>query len=156
MVVQLVKWTEKWISDPTLSCEYRVVRNRYSWLLFNSEDGLCTNLCLQEQSMNMASKCQCLAFASRHSSIVRTSQCSVRKDHPYQQWRNDRSMIVCSETVCFRHKIACKKLNNTFDTMNHDFLVTRELICQWFSLVTSSLVKIIGKSPHSSPKNRHS
>ena len=33
--------------------------------------------------------------------------------------------------------------------MNNDFLVTREVICQWFSLVTSSLVKIIGKSPHS-------
>ena len=26
------------------------------------------------------------------------------------------------------------------------------MICQWFSLVTSSLVKIIGKSPHSWPK----
>ena len=36
--------------------------------------------------------------------------------------------------------------------MNYDFLVTREVICQWFSLVTSSLVKIIGKSPHSWPK----
>ena len=33
--------------------------------------------------------------------------------------------------------------------MNNDFLVTREMICQWFSL---SLVKIIGKSPHSWPK----
>ena len=33
--------------------------------------------------------------------------------------------------------------------MNNDFLVTREVICQWFSLVTSSLVIIIGKSPHS-------
>ena len=33
--------------------------------------------------------------------------------------------------------------------MNNDFLVTREVICQSFSLVTSSLVKIIGKSPHS-------
>ena len=33
--------------------------------------------------------------------------------------------------------------------------VTLEVICQWFSLVTSSLGKIIGKSPHSWPKNRH-
>ena len=33
--------------------------------------------------------------------------------------------------------------------MNNDFLVTREVICQWFSLVTSLLVKIVGKSPHS-------
>ena len=36
------------------------------------------------------------------------------------------------------------------------FLLTREVICQWFSLVTSSLVKIIGKSPHSWPKNLYS
>ena len=36
------------------------------------------------------------------------------------------------------------------------FGVTRELICQWFSWVTNSLVNIIGKSPHSWPKNRYS
>ena len=36
--------------------------------------------------------------------------------------------------------------------MNNDFLVTPVVICQCFSLVTSSLVKIIGKSPHSWPK----
>ena len=28
--------------------------------------------------------------------------------------------------------------NNAFVTVNNDFLVTREVICQWFSLVTSS------------------
>ena len=43
-------------------------------------------------------------------------------------------------------------------TVNNDFLVTSEVICQWFlanhwfSLVTSSLAKIIGKSPASWPK----
>ena len=36
--------------------------------------------------------------------------------------------------------------------MNNDFGVTRDAICQSVSLVTSSLVKIIGKSPHSWPK----
>ena len=40
--------------------------------------------------------------------------------------------------------------------MNNDFWVTRGAIYQWFSLVTSSLVKIIGKSPHSWPKSRYS
>ena len=40
--------------------------------------------------------------------------------------------------------------------MNNDFWVTHEVICQWFSLVTSSLVKIIGKSPHSWPKHHYS
>ena len=32
------------------------------------------------------------------------------------------------------HKIACKKYNNTFITVNNDFWVTRDAICQWFSL----------------------
>ena len=43
------------------------------------------------------------------------------------------------------HKIARKKWNNTFVTV---FGVTRD--------ATSSLVKIIGKSPHSWPENRYS
>ena len=33
----------------TLGREYRVMRNRYSWLLFTSEDRLCANLRVQEQ-----------------------------------------------------------------------------------------------------------
>ena len=65
-------------------------------------------------------------------------------------------MIVCSGMVCSRYKIECKKLNNTLVTVINDFLVTREVICQWFALMTSSLVKIIGKSPHSWPKNHYS
>ena len=50
----------------TLSREYRVVRNRYSQLIFTSEDRLCANLRVQEQSTNMTSQCQCPAFAWRH------------------------------------------------------------------------------------------
>ena len=42
----------------TLSREYRVVRSRYSRLLFTSEDRLCANLRVQEQSTNMTSQCQ--------------------------------------------------------------------------------------------------
>ena len=37
----------------TLSREYRVARNRYSRLLFTSEDHFCPNLRVQEQSTNM-------------------------------------------------------------------------------------------------------
>ena len=40
----------------TLSREYWVVRNRYSRLLFTSEDRLCANLRVQEQSTNMTSE----------------------------------------------------------------------------------------------------
>ena len=59
----------------TLSREYRVMRNRYSWLLFTSEDRLCANLRVQEQLTNMTSQYQCLAFAWRYRSTVMTSQC---------------------------------------------------------------------------------
>ena len=58
----------------TLRREYRVVRYRYSRLLFTSEDRLCANLHVQEQSTNMTSQCQCLTFAWRHISTVVTSQ----------------------------------------------------------------------------------
>ena len=41
----------------TLGREYRVMRNRYSRLLFTSEDRICANLRVQEQSTNMTSQC---------------------------------------------------------------------------------------------------
>ena len=46
--------------------------------------------------------------------------------------------------------------NNAWVTLNNAFWVTSEAICQWFSRVTKSWVKIIGKSPHEWPKNRYS
>ena len=46
--------------------------------------------------------------------------------------------------------------NNAWVTVNNDFWVTSEAICQWFSRVTKSRVKIIGKSYHEWPKNRYS
>ena len=46
--------------------------------------------------------------------------------------------------------------NNAWVTVNNDFLVTSEVICQWFSRVTKSRVKIIGKSPHEWLKNCYS
>ena len=41
----------------TLGHEYQVIRNRYSRLLFTSEDRLCANLRVQKQSTNMTSQC---------------------------------------------------------------------------------------------------
>ena len=86
----------------TLGREYRVMRNRYSRLLFTSEDRLCANLRVQEQSRNMTSQCQYLAFAWRHRSTVVTSQCEVRKGRPWRQLRNERSMMVFTKNVCSR------------------------------------------------------
>ena len=42
--------------------------------------------------------------------------------------------------------------NNAGVTVNNDFLVTSEVICQWLSRVTKSRVKVIDKSPHEWPK----
>ena len=55
---------------------------------------------------------------------------------------------------CFYHIGYIK--NNAWVTMKNDFWVTSEAICQWFSRVTKSRVKIIGKSHHEWPKNRYS
>ena len=62
--------TAAWIMyfSYTLSREYRVLRNRYSWLLFTSENRFYVNLRLQEQSANMTP--QYTTFASRHRSTV--------------------------------------------------------------------------------------
>ena len=46
--------------------------------------------------------------------------------------------------------------NNAWVTVNNDFGVTSDAICQWFSRVTKSRVKIIGKLHHEWPKNRYS
>ena len=56
----------------------------------------------------MTSQYQYFAFAWRHRSIVVTSQCCVRKGRAWQQWRNERSMIVLSGSVCSWHEIACE------------------------------------------------
>ena len=51
------KWSCDWLSY-MLCCEYCMVGNRYSQLLFANVDRLCTNLRMQEQSTNMASQYQ--------------------------------------------------------------------------------------------------
>ena len=41
----------------TLGREYHVMRNLFSCFLFTSEDRLCANLRVQEQSTDMTSQC---------------------------------------------------------------------------------------------------
>ena len=125
--VQQEVWWYKWGYEETrvdkilyswmLSRGYQVVRNWYSLLLFTSEDRFCANLSAQEQLTNMTSQYQYLAFAWHHRSTVAMSQCYVSNDRPWQEWRNEgsiivfseRSMIVFSGIVCSGHEIACKK-----------------------------------------------
>ena len=59
----------------TLRRQYRVVKNRYSRLLFTSEGRLYPNLRVREQSTNMTSQYRYTTFAWRHRSTVVTSQC---------------------------------------------------------------------------------
>ena len=68
-------WFPVFLLSYTLSREYRVVRDRYSGLLFTSEDRLCAKWRVQEQSTNMTSQCQYSTFAWRHRSTVVTSKC---------------------------------------------------------------------------------
>ena len=123
-----------------LSREYRVVKNRYSRLLFTSKDRLCANLRKKNWRIR------------RHNAS--TSRSRDVTDHlrwRNERWRNERSMIVISAIGCSGHKIACKKWNYTFITVNNDFgdswcglpmiftryFVPHENHCQITSLVTT-------------------
>ena len=66
------------------------------------------------------------------------------------QWVKQRSFIIHIFLLCRWVSSVIK--NNTFVTVNNDFWVTSEAICQWFSRVTKSRVKIIGKSHHEWPQ----
>ena len=48
---------------------------------------------------------------------------------------------------CSGHQIACKKYNNTFVTVNNDFWVTRDTICQWFSSQRILLANRLTRDP---------
>ena len=75
-----------------------------------------------------------------------------QKDRPCDNCEMSDRWFVLAE-LCVQDKWPVR---NKYYIRYHEywFWVTRNAICQWFSLVTSSLVKIIGKSPHSWPKNR--
>ena len=60
--------------------------------------------------------------------------------------------VILSRPQCVNDDIK----NNAWVTVNNDFWVTSEAICQWFSRVTKSRVKIISKSYHEWHKNRYS
>ena len=87
-----------------LSCEYRVLRNQYLHLLFTSEDRLCANLRMQEQSTNMTSQCQYPTLAWCHRSTVVTSQCNAKSEKTIlsdnYEIRVIFSRIVCSGYSC--------------------------------------------------------
>ena len=57
----------------------------------------------------------------RHNAKSEKTANGKKKKRPWQ-WRNERSMIVFSGIVCSAgHKLAYKKSNNAFVTLNNDF-----------------------------------
>ena len=77
------------------------------------------------------------------------------------QWLfNDTGHKFCGMMPSTTEQIAIQNgsdiKNDAWVTVNNDFLVTSEVTCQWFSRVTKSRVKIIGKSPHEWLKYRYS
>ena len=79
---------------------------------------------------------------------------------PRPQWVNMSSHIppnykVTDKGIAYE-KIISDIKSNAWVTVNNDFWVTSEAICQLFSRVTKSRVKIIGESHHGWPKNRYS
>ena len=70
-----------------------------------------------------------MSFTWRHKLTVVMSQCYVKKDRPWWQWRNERSIIVFSGVVFSGHKIGCKNWNNAFVTLNNNFLS----LVMWFA-----------------------
>ena len=88
-----------------------------------------------------------LHFTWPIGALLMTSQFNVQR----WWWRHNRPAIVtCTQINSLDIK------NNAWVTVNNDILVTSGVICQWFSRVTKSRVKIIGKSHHEWRKNRYS
>ena len=102
-----------------------------------------------------AAKCYCISvfcykmyhFAGRHN------ECSAGLQYQPRQCRVYKWSICILPWSKYTKNYDIK--NNAWVTVNNDFWVTSEAICQKFS-VTKSRVKIIGKSHHEWPKNRYS
>ena len=74
----------------------------------------------------------------------------------YCTWRKVTKVIMKSCCMLAHKTGSWDRKNNAQVTMNNDFWVMSEEICQWFSRVTKSRVKIIGKSHHKWHKNHYS
>ena len=136
----------------TLIRDHRVVRNQYSRLLFTSEDPLFVNFArartIDGYDITM------LVPRVRMTSRINRGYATILS----QKWPSLMTMAKWAfhdffiGIVRLGNEIACKIYNDTFVTVINDTLVTCDVICQRFSLVTSSLMKIIGKSPNPWPK----
>ena len=105
----------------TLSREYRVVRNRYSRLLFTGEDRLLRQIArartIDEYDVEM------LVPHVRETSQINCGDVTMLSQKRPSSAKMAKSAIdnCFSEIVCSGHKIECKKWNNTFVTVNNDF-----------------------------------
>ena len=103
----------------------------------------------------MPSQHQCLAFAFLIKSTLISGDVIILVSKMISLAAMAKYvMSVVIRFVCSEHKITWKKLKDVRLIVNNDLLAAREVIRQWLSLslVTGSLVKITGESPHSWPK----
>ena len=121
--------------------------NSISRLLWTSGDHLCAILRVHQQSTNMTSQYQC--------SVRETSQIHCGEITILSQKRPPLAIMArlaidnCFQSMCvFRANsvLEIKTLHRSTWVM---IFVTHEAIWQWFTFVTSSLLKPIAESPHS-------
>ena len=112
--------------------------------------GLDNSTCLGNRKLAGANKISVPRLAKGQFEITKSSLvCNLICDEGNFQFREGNMSSVV--------RLPIKEIkNNAWVTVNNDFLVTSGVICQWFSRVTKSRVKIIGKSRHELPKNRYS
>ena len=138
MDIAMVHFSEENITilrDMTLAAMWSALQGNWQWKY----------TMLQEWPIHFHLLCSSVHLISKHASISKSQ--GLLPVEMSINFNKDTMFILI-------HKEDIK--NNAWVTVNNDFLVTSGVICQWFSRVTKSRVKIIGKSPHEWPKNRYS
>ena len=110
------------------------------WIVFNPSSA--GSVCFIRHPSSLYLQISCLANSKRTSKLCNTGPLCGESTSDWRFPSQKASNVDIK--------------NNAWVTVNNDFWVTSEAICQWFSRVSKSRVKIIGKSHHEWPKNRYS
>ena len=127
-------------------------RHRFPWNVIDFQFPIARSALFMKESL--ATNMEVCGFSKRYFTVVgvHVCVCASMCASSHMVWRSLFFKILPSGNN--NHKNYAK--NNAWVTVNNDFLVTSETICQWFSWVTKPRVKIIVKSLHEWPKNRYS
>ena len=125
------------------SASLAFMKGIHQWLVYSPHKGPVTQKMFPFDDITMTSHCLNWWRPNPQYHMVSMSSIDFSTDHFQPR--------MISNDSCQYHEIK----NNAWVTVNNDFWVTSEAICQWFSRVTKSRVKIIGKSHHEWPQNRY-